>query len=402
MQARVEELAGRLSAAADRAASAIAAGAGAGAGAGAAVPGGPPGQDAPDPEEQEALRQALAEAAPIVTGAGEFLARATEKISGSRFADALGAESAAGEALAQAQERFFDLRQLLDRTYEDEQRVAALSASEESEAEALRQELAPGVVDLQAINLGRAERLQILLDREGEKRISALEAQAAEAGGGAPPQGAPPYSADQAAPDPLESERQRFEIANQLLALAEGAMLETRAALGDGDAEDAPDWPAVGLAATRSAEHLDAMRTLFFTLAEHVRKLALDQVDFRDQSQEALALANASPSDETEARADALAPEQRALETRGGAIADALLAQAESMPLEEDAPGDAGAVFPDEEGGDGEAEDEADSDPTSGMPSRPAGSADERQPESERDRIRRAAEHVALAQLAMG
>ncbi len=406
VQARVEELAGRLGSAAERAAASIAAGAGMGA-AGGQPPGGPPGQAPPNPAEQEALREALAESAPLVAGAAESLARATEKIAGKRFGEALGDESEAGEALVEAQELFFDLRQLLDATYDDEQRVASLAIADEAAAQEVRAEFAPLVIDLQGKNLNRARRLQGLLEREETTRIAALEAQAAEAAGGAPANPASPNDGD-----PAESERQRFELAGQLLALAEGAMLETRAALGEGraggeaTAEGAkPEWPAVGEAAARSAGHLDSIRTLFFTLAEHVRKLALDQVDFRDRAQDTLALANASPSDETKGRADALAPEQRSLDTRGGAIADALFAQAESMPGDEGAGPKPSLVEEDDEGeGTDSAAADANADPDAGAESDPVDSEEptgEAQPESERDRIRRAAEHVAIAQLAM-
>jgi hypothetical protein len=148
----------------------------------------------------------------------------------------------------------------------------------------------------------------------------------------------------------------------------------------------------VSEAATRATEHLDAIRILFFSIAEHVRKLALDQVDVRDRTQDVIALSvtesvsnhEATSSDvsdpteamnpsepqpkprgpETLARARELAGDQQKLESRGGEIADALFVQAEGM-------------------GQGATEDvgpEAD---------------------DERDRIRKAAEHVAEAQLAM-
>ncbi|MFK7898136.1 MAG: VWA domain-containing protein [Myxococcota bacterium] len=375
VQTRVDELAGRLSSAAANAAAANAAGPPA-----AGAPGQP---GAPDPAEQEALRAALEASAPLVTSAAGALAEATGSIGEAEFEAALRQESSAGEALAAAQEQFFDLRQLLDKTYEEEAQIAGLAIAEAPEAAEARAGFAGLFAALQAKNLTRAQRLPELLSREEAKRIAALEAQAAEA------VGAPGAAAgDPDAPDPVAFERQRFEVAGQLLALAEGAMLETGTALGEGDA---PDWAVVGEAAARSADHLDGIRTLFFTLAEHVRKLALDQVDLRDRAQDALALANASPSEETAARAAALGPEQRALETRGGGIADALLAQAESMPAEEGASPLAPAPAPTP----------TPTPPPTPVPASPPSADDSGQP-SERDRIRLAAEHVALAQLAMG
>ena len=165
---------------------------------------------------------------------------------------------------------------------------------------------------------------------------------------------------------PAEREYQRFELANQLLGLASDAMRETADALGDGAGEGAPDWSRVGEAAMRATEHLDSIRVLFYTISEHVRKLALDQVDVRDQTQDVIALSvTESRGAETESRARALAGDQQKLESRGGEIADALFVQAEEMGQ-----GATQDALPDVEG--------------------------------ERDRVRKAAEHVALAQLAMG
>ena len=56
------------------------------------------------------------------------------------------------------------------------------------------------------------------------------------------------------------------------------------------DAERARHWPRVSEAATRATKHLDAIRTLFFSIAEHVQKLAQDQIDVRDRTQDVIAL----------------------------------------------------------------------------------------------------------------
>ena len=311
--------------------------------------------------------------------------RATGAIAGARLDAALSEEAETGRLLADAQERFFDLRQLLDVTHSDEARITALALSENEEVLSAREEYAPLLQDFQTKNLERAQRLVDLLARERVNRLAALEAGQAQAG-----QGSAPPAADEEA-DPIALENQRFDLAEQLLAMAEGAMMESRDALDSGAALD---WPVLGEASGRARDHLDAIRTLFFTLVEHVRELAQDQIDTSDSTQDAIALSSAEQArdkdseaedpnqedldergPEARARAGVLALEQGGLEERAGVIADALLAQSEQL------------AATDEEGG------------TPPMP--PSGPAPAAGGADSADRMRQAAEHVALAQLSM-
>jgi len=343
----------------------------------------------PSTPDQATQAIAFQAAAPLVDSAARAMERVTAAIGEGDYDRALVDEVKAGEALAAAREHFLDLRQLLNVTHADEQRIAALAGSEDPDLVRERNELVASLVEIQSRNSERGLRLEKLLERERNDRIARLEAEAA-------PDASPIEDSNG---DPVEQERRRFELTDQLLALATDAMGETTDALGDAKEEGAPDWPGVSEAATRATEHLDAIRTLFFSIAEHVRKLAQDQLDLRDQTQDVIALSvtesqpggestppeASEPSDsdeETEAtspsepqleprgpdtlfRSRAIAGEQQKLESRGGELADALFVQAEEM-------------------GQGAA--------TADAP--PEASA-------ERDRIRKAAEHIALAQLAM-
>ena len=369
---RVRELGARLQQASIDAEASAAAGA-----TGAAVPDpASPGQ--PSPADRAALREALAEAAPRVVEAAEAMERTTQAIAVKRFIEALGDEAETDQQLARAQEAFFDLRQLLAVTHADESRIAELAGSEQAEVVAAREELAPGLRALQARNLSRAGRLVDLLARERDTRLRELEAQLAESALAPAPAPAPAAGAADAE-DPLAIEAERFDRAQGLLALADGAMQQARDALGD-EAKDAPEWPAVAGASARARDHLDAIRTLFFTIVEHLRQLAEDQVDTRDATQDAIALSATEASvdadgepiargPETRARATALHAEQTALEARAGVLADALLEQAEKQAAQAAA-------------------------------SEPAPAPSEATA-SEPDRLRQAAEHVAAAQLAM-
>jgi Ca-activated chloride channel family protein len=340
---------------------------------------------APSAAERQALLEALVAAAPLVSEAGLEMESATSSIGSESFEAALGDEIAAGRKLADARERFFDLRQLLDATHADEARMAEMaeviagpvSGGVDPEEVALGKESGPVLLEIQTKNLERAARLEGLLERERENRLSAIAAEQAQA-----PQASttPPEDSED---DPAQAEEQRFLLAGQLLALADGAMREAEQALASGESRN-PEiaWPVVAETTGRARDHLDAIRTLFFTLVEHVRKLAIDQIDLSDETQDVIALAAtespdgdpaaAVPADsergpDTRARAQVLAIDQGQLEERGGALADALFEGAEAAASAPQA---------------------ADADP-----------APEGEPEPER--IRRAAEHVATAQLAM-
>ncbi len=377
IEARVTELAERLEGAARQAA--------------ASAPVGP--GDEPPPsggDDRDALRTALVGAAPRAREAAAALERATVSVGSARWEEALRAESEAAQALADAREQFFELRQLLDAAWADEGRIAALASPEDPELVDVRETLQEPLIRLQEKNLERAGRLEGLLERERAERLAELEASLGS-GSGSAVGGSEAEGADGPA-----QERERFAAAEQLLALASGAMLEVVDALGPAAGGGAADWPAAARAAERAAGHLEALRSLFFSITEHLRELARDQVDLSDRTRNAIALAaperpppsgspdlvdgpgsagqtdaeddaSAEPSrgPETRERMGALADEQRSLEQRGGALADALLAGSDEAARSDP---------PDEE-------------------SAAAGSA---------ETIRRAAEHVARAQLSMG
>ncbi len=329
--------------------------------------------------DQAAQRVALMEAAPILEEAATAMTRVSETIGAGDYRGALDAEVEVGEALTAARERFLDLRQLLNMAFEEQERIVGISGEATSEEALARDEFA--VVALQEKNLARALRLEGLLEGEERKRLAELEG--AE-------QGAAPAQGEEGVATPVERERQRFDLARQRLALGSGAMMEVTDALSLGEGGSAADWPVANEAAQRASLHLDAIRTLFFSIAEHIRQLALDQVEVRDRTQDAIALsASESPSlapspspspsmtedqraaqdgsqgeekqegqaaqraeqaaatrgPETLARTSELAENQDELEVRATAISDALFVQAEGLaeaPTDEAGP-EAGA-----------------------------------------------------------
>jgi len=337
---RVGELAGRLAAAAADAANADPA------------PGALPQPGAPDPE---ILRQALAAAAPLVAEAASALEDATTSIVAEALRDALSGEARAGRVLADAQEHFFDLARLLAVAHEDEARIADIATTDEAAIAAVRDEYAPLAAELQAKNLARARRLEDLLARERAQALAAAEQAAAEG----------PAPTEDGTPTPAELEKQRFDTADALLAAATGEMEVARL----GFEANVLDWASSGAHAVNARDHLEALRSLFYSLVEHLQALARDQVDLSDETNELAALSTpddgpaGARSPESQAQAGVLAERQSELEPRAGGLADVLLEQSQAPPPE-------------------------------GM--------DETQAEEGRERLRRAAEHVVGAQLAMG
>ena len=122
-------------------------------------------------------------------------------------------------------------------------------------------------------------------------------------------------------------------------------------------------------AAALATERLEALRNLFLSLVEQLARLEREQVDLSDRTRNAIALAatDTPPGQrgpETRGRIEAVGSEQKDLEARAGAIADALVARSDEAPAKVEG-----------EGGDPGAPD--------------------------RDTLRRAADHVATGQLAM-
>lgn len=319
------------------------------------------------PAVSEQLRAALVQAAPLVKDAESALGRASAALEEAGFEKALSADTDAARALDEAQELFLDLRELLAVSHDTEAGIAAVAGSEDPKMLASRARGAPELAALQTRNRARATRLESLLSAEREAQLAALESPASE-----PP--ADPAGASAAPPSPPDPEKRaalerRFARANELLAEAAGAMDEAGAAFGSGAHGRPADWPRIGTSATRATERLAAMRDLFLSLVEQLERLERAQVDLADRTAKAIALAatDAPPGQrgaETRGRIEAVASEQKDLEARAGAIADALVARSDEAPAK------AG-----EEGAEPNAPD--------------------------RDTLRRAADHVATAQLAM-
>jgi Ca-activated chloride channel family protein len=326
-----------------------------------------------------ALADALMIAAPLVVEAGMGLEQAAVAIGSARWTPALEIESEVAEQLAAAREAFLDFDGLLDLMLADQLRIAGGAAGIDV-TDLL--ERAPMLRALQEKNRARSPRLARQLESRREEALAALQAQAPGAAPGAGPTDGPKV-------DPVAREEERFTVAGQLLALAEGAMHESLDALDrldglarpegvEGD-EETPDGADLARASERARSHLEALKSLFFSLVEHLQKLAREQQDLNDETTRAITLSAADSAnsadvadaaDSADESLSSLAVDQAGLEERSGAIADVLLEQAEQVA-------DPPPAVPDAEGTPG----------AMGAPD-PA-------------TLRQAAEHVAAAQLSM-
>jgi Ca-activated chloride channel family protein len=267
-----------------------------------------------DPRAAEQL-QALREAEPFVATGEQQLERATRELEAERPEAALSEQRAGIAALAEARERFFGLRRLIEATYADQKRIQTVLSAEGDAAETARGEYLPSLRAAQAKNLERGERLEDRIRAEGER----LAAAPPDAG----PQGGAPD------PEALAAERERAFAAGQILTSALAAMDDVARGLGGEEVSaSAVDWSQAREAGERAVARLESLRRLFFSVVEQVRELAQRQLDLADETQDAVALSAAGDEDLPQ-RVASLVPRQGQLAEGAGEIANALVEQSD-------------------------------------------------------------------------
>ncbi|HVX11230.1 MAG TPA: VWA domain-containing protein [Pirellulales bacterium] len=292
---------------------------------------------------------------------------ASQSLSADRLDDAADSQLKGITALRAARERFLDLRGLVELAYarqtdiqrllpgsdendaqerepESEQNTPTADSSpsqensertatrgtEDARAEetALRMQLA---AQLQSENIGRGERLEKLIETEAAALPPAAE-------GDPKPNASQP--ADPAA-QKAKAQREQLQLAGTLLQLARDEMSQAQTVMAQAaksepthDSDPQPD--AVNDArkhADGAAEHLQALRRLFFSIAEHLRETAQRQAELNDETEQAAALAE---PDDAAKKAEPLTHRQRELESTSRRIAEALREQAHSPPTHDE------------------------------------------------------------------
>jgi Ca-activated chloride channel family protein len=298
------------------------------------------------PPEQREFLTALLEAEPWVRSGSEHAQTAAALLAAGELRDAPESQAQSLADWSDARERFLDIRGLIEATHGGQARLAEVVNADGPAGDEFRGVLQPGLEAAQERNLGRAARLA---DKLGE-RAAGLDTQVAAAEAGANAPDAPALD-----PESLAEEQKHVELARQVLALAVGGMDGVRKGL---TGTPPVDWEWVRSDTATAIEHLETLRRLFFSITEHLRDLAQRQVNLADRTQDALALSTTPDVDATAEAAPLVSPEQQ--------LAEQALVMATA--LEQQSSQAAGAA------------------------------ADDPQAVEASDRLRKAADHVMLAQ----
>jgi Ca-activated chloride channel family protein len=296
----------------------------------------------------EQMVRTVRDASPYLSKAAEACENARTELAADRLDAAVAKQTAAIIALREAQERFLDLRGLIERIYADELVSRGIMESPPADKETQTQ-LPDALRRVQSKNLDRCARLDQLLD-DG---LAAARAK-------------PATSSAPGQPKSEDAELQRLTAAKQLLASARGEIdaalkslsepaepkpaepkpaepkpaetaakpemaskTETAAKPETIEAKDASQRPLFSdetrAHVGRSVELLEDLRRLFFSIVEHLRETAERQTQLNDETIKTSALTGVS---EANLAAGPLAGRQQSLQATTAAIADALKKQA--------------------------------------------------------------------------
>lgn len=253
-----------------------------------------------DPASQNLLRQ-IAEAEPFVGAAQHAFDQAAQTLQEARLEETLDWQRDALKALLEARERFLELRGLIEVIYADERQIDSFLGSELAGDKSAAEEALPDLRATQSRELERAERLKGML---ADEKLSGANAEGAE--------------------QDAAAAVQRLELAEQILELARTEMDSSSELLGEsGTRSSKVDWAGAHDATTRAVEHLGMLRRLFFSIAEHIRETADEQLDLADETRDAAALMDGTGPAAAE-QLGPLAPRQHGLAQRAEQIAEAL------------------------------------------------------------------------------
>ncbi len=275
---RIEEVRGRLTAAAE-----------------APPPAAGAGQPTdPRSAEQDKLLARVRAALPSIGEASAAMDRARSALEIDKAGPALEHERAALIALARAIEEFADLKQLLELAHGDAAAVVTLLSPEAAKALS-GPERSKETRDAVARNKTRLPRLKDML----ADQLAAAIAQAEKAAAAATPPGADPaatgsaappsQTGSAAAPDPAQQQaaiQQQLEQTKEMFARAEQLRVEASAALDRLATTLTKDQDPTPPSKEQEAK-LQELRMLFFSVIEHLEQLIRDQGETKDQTSEA-------------------------------------------------------------------------------------------------------------------
>lgn len=262
-----------------------------------------------DPEQIEVLER-VGEARPHVEAAVGHFETARQSLESDQPMEALEPQGQALTALIRAREQFLDLKRLIEVAYADQQRIDQILSPEADVANGPIAEYGPALRAVQQQNLERARRMGPMIEDERLKLQSELAGQEDGAG-------------DEATE---HQAMQRFDLADSILALTESSMkgaAESLAALGESDEA----LVASRERAQSARKGLEALRRLFFSIVEHLREAARQQVELSDRTEELA-------TGEDEDALGAVGAHQETLGKQTEQLADALHQQSFADPAE--------------------------------------------------------------------
>ena len=306
----------------------------------------PSGADAEAAAEQRAQ---IGEALPLIRRAAEEMAAADGAVLRDDAEGALRHGAQSVELLALAMERFADLKHLVEIAYRSQKAMSGVVAGDigSESPHLLSREQQKGLLSpALATNIERLERLSAALAKASAKAIAEVNKAAQSAQGQAAAQGQ--GDALKAQIDEQIAETQKFfEHAETLRAEAQAAMKRMAAVVDAYDAEGmagtATEGTGSGGIVPATAEdavwgelseddelagsHLEQLRMLFFTIAEHVEELLRQQMSTLDTTTDVSTLVG----DEQTLKLPAVVDRQRVHELTATQLARAITEQSEKM-----------------------------------------------------------------------
>lgn len=294
-------------------------------------------------------RAQIGEALPLIRRAAEEMAAADGAVLRDDAEGALRHGAQSVELLALAMERFADLKHLVEIAYRSQKAMSGVVAGDigSESPHLLSREQQKGLLSpALATNIERLERLSAALAKASAKAIAEVNKAAQSAQGQAAAQGQ--GDALKAQIDEQIAETQKFfEHAETLRAEAQAAMKRMAAVVDAYDAEGmagtATEGTGSGGIVPATAEdavwgelseddelagsHLEQLRMLFFTIAEHVEELLRQQMSTLDTTTDVSTLAG----DEQTLKLPAVVDRQRVHELTATQLARAITEQSEKM-----------------------------------------------------------------------
>ncbi|MBK9071272.1 MAG: VWA domain-containing protein [Myxococcales bacterium] len=220
------------------------------------------GEEAAQAQARAKLLAKVAKALPHIASALGHMENADVQLAAKAWTAGAAAQELALAELSQAMEQFADARQMIDMAWQSQQMVGQALL-----APTVSAQLARHVREAVGRNGARLVMLEALLAELKASEL-ATAAQAPQAAQAAPPTGDDPSAAIEA----------RFAKAETLRLEAAAATAALKSAMARGDKT------AQAREATRALTALTELRTLFYTLIEHLKQLAADQAQTRDDT----------------------------------------------------------------------------------------------------------------------